>query len=475
MNMQAKSKLALLIMLIALMLMAGASVFSLAAKRNVKPHQLMILFTGDDLGTNKSCGCHSTGDYGGIPRRANLLKKLRDAGNDILLLDVGDAVNGAGEYADIKARFFAAAFPYLKYDVCGVGEMEARYMKEFGTSTPFTNAITTISANVYDIATSKLLAPATYTIKETKNGLKVGVISVLSEALVDQYMQEKIGIKAKPVREALKQTLPEVRGKSDVVVLLFHGDLKTSRALAMEFPEIDIILDGHPTDPPLDKAEQIGNTILATTKSAGKYVGKIILDISADRKITKSAFESMPVDNTYPDDEEMVKLVAQNDKDLEDYYARMRTQYAQNSTDDRTQPRQPKPFVTVNKCRECHPAEFTAWSKTRHARSYNDLMKDSRASNPECVSCHTTGFKLQGGFTSIAETADLTQVQCEMCHGPGVIHSRRANKNYGAVSMNTCVQCHNRANSPRFDYATYRPKILHKPADPNAKPPSIGH
>lgn len=352
--------------------------------------------------------------------------------------------------------------------------MEARYMKEYGTSTPFSKDISTLNSNVYDSSTSKQLATKGYVIKETGNGLKVGIIAALSEVLVDQYMQDKIGIKATPVREALKHDLAEVRSKSDIVVLLFHGDLKTARALATEFPDIDIILDGHPTDQPLDKAEQIGKTILATTKSSGKYVGKMVLDIAADRKITKFECEYLPVDKTYPDDEEMVKLVAQNDKDIEDYYARMRTQYTRYSTDT-TQPRQPKPFVTVNKCRECHPAEFTAWSKTKHAHAWDALTKDSRSTNPECVSCHTTGFKLQGGFTSLNETPDLTQVQCEMCHGPGIIHSRRANKDYGAVSMTACVQCHNRANSPKFDYATYKPKILHKPADPNVQTPSIGH
>lgn len=370
-------------------------------------------------------------------------------------------INGAGEFASIKAKFYKQALPYLHYDAMGIGEMEARYMKENGDADPFSSSVTVISANVMDVATRKPLAHEPYVIKKTKNGLKVGIISVLSDTMLDQFMRDKIGIQTKAVKEALENNLAKLHEKSDLVVLLYHGDLQSAKAIAAEFKGIDIILVGHASGMNQEKPEQVNKVIIMGTRSSGKYVGKLVLDIAADRTISASTGEYVPMDTSYADDPEMLKLIAQNDKDIEDYYARMRMQYARY-TGDPTQPRTPQPFVTDSKCRECHAQEHNSWRQTGHAKAFEALRKGDRVHDPECISCHSTGNKLKGGFTSEEMTPGLMGVQCESCHGPGVIHSRRPAKGYGAVMQSTCAQCHDRANSPKFDYDVYRTRILHK-------------
>jgi len=129
-------------------------------------------------------------------------------------------------------------------------------------------------------------------------------------------------------------------------------------------------------------------------------------------------------------------------------------------------PRSPKPFVGASKCAECHAKESESWQKTGHAKAFVDLSKDNRQTDAECLSCHTTGFKVKGGFTSESATAHLKDVQCEACHGPGVMHSRRPQKGYGAVSEMTCLQCHDPANSPKFEYKTYLGKVVHTSPEP---------
>ena len=48
--------IALALSALIVMLILGIGVWSFAGKKEIKPHKLTILFTGDDLGTVKPCG-----------------------------------------------------------------------------------------------------------------------------------------------------------------------------------------------------------------------------------------------------------------------------------------------------------------------------------------------------------------------------------------------------------------------------------
>ena len=46
-------------------------------------------------------------------------------------------------------------------------------------------------------------------------------------------------------------------------------------------------------------------------------------------------------------------------------------------------------------------------------------------------------------------------VQCESCHGPLRGHPEDGRVDAHAVTEATCVGCHDAANSPDFDFASY--------------------
>jgi len=386
----------------------------------------------------------------------------------VLLLDAGDVISGSEEYARIKADFASKALPGMGYDAVGMGEMEARYVKELQSRKPYGD-IPLISANLTDEKTRKPIGSDQYVIKKTRLGLKVGIISVLAPFLVDVSLQQRAGVSISPAADVLKREFKRLRDRSDLVILLSHGDLDGARRLAQDFPGIDVIIVGHCNSSTIqEKPEQIGTTLLMTTRTSGKYLGKLALDIGADRKIAGYSGEYVPMDATLQDDPEMTKLVAEQDKTIEDYYARMRLQYVRYNPVDSTQPRSPQPFVTATKCRECHLSEYNSWQKTKHQTAFEALRKDKKTADPECISCHTTAFKAKGGFLSEYATPQFKGVQCEVCHGPGVMHSRKPAKGYGAVIQSTCGQCHDRANSPKYDFQVYKALIIHEKG-PGAK------
>jgi len=146
-------------------------------------------------------------------------------------------------------------------------------------------------------------------------------------------------------------------------------------------------------------------------------------------------------------------------------------------------------FVGPQTCtEECHREQGKSWARTRMAQSFEALRPGVFAEQkrlvgldpdadytrePECLSCHTTGYGLVGGFVSIEETPDMAGVTCEACHGAGgryvktvmdaddpTFETEKA-RDAGLVyppTARVCRKCHNE-DSPfidigyQFDYA----------------------
>lgn len=79
-------------------------------------------------------------------------------------------------------------------------------------------------------------------------------------------------------------------------------------------------------------------------------------------------------------------------------------------------------YVGNTKCRLCHRDFFLGRKKDHHDYALEKIIKEGYDSNPRCLVCHSTGFGIETGFTSMKETPRLANVQCEGCHGPGNIH-----------------------------------------------------
>ncbi len=139
-------------------------------------------------------------------------------------------------------------------------------------------------------------------------------------------------------------------------------------------------------------------------------------------------------------------------------------------------------YMGRNTCALCHsgsdvvPDMMTPWSKTGHATFFTRAI-DGEASDhygKNCISCHVVGFDantnaVNGGFDDIATQLgwqvpltftngnwdampaalkNLSNIQCESCHGPGSEHAYSDGilGNISAISVTyeagNCGQCH---------------------------------
>lgn len=96
-------------------------------------------------------------------------------------------------------------------------------------------------------------------------------------------------------------------------------------------------------------------------------------------------------------------------------------------------------YQSPQRCRECHEAEFQAWSNTTHANASFDPIFQlylQQAEEPgECFACHTTGYSaITGQFM-------LAGVTCEACHGPYRLEHPEESMVI-AESEDLCGTCH---------------------------------
>lgn len=122
-------------------------------------------------------------------------------------------------------------------------------------------------------------------------------------------------------------------------------------------------------------------------------------------------------------------------------------------------------FAGSESCRACHPAAYTQWSTTPHARATASLQAVSRANDRDCFACHVTGaHHPEGPQSPEGLSPALYNVGCESCHGPGLAH-RDAPADHPmspTVAPEVCTACHDGdRDGGRFDAATYRPKVVH--------------
>ena len=132
--------------------------------------------------------------------------------------------------------------------------------------------------------------------------------------------------------------------------------------------------------------------------------------------------------------------------------------------DDSAKAPESSPFVGATVCQGCHPSQWSQWRTTGHAKAYKTLVGENHALDFDCVGCHTTGYRKEGGPKDPFSVAGFTNVQCESCHGAGRAHAKEPKKVKLSKSFDEgfCRSCHSvEQTGDRFVFGEYLPKVAH--------------
>lgn len=228
-----------------------------------------------------------------------------------LLVDAGDIFfkhdrkNSPGsKSAQIGAAGIAQAYMLMGYEAIGLSARDLQagkdfFQKKIPDSLPF------VSCN----AVTKELQPffAPFLIKRL-NGVNIGIIGLtggsapLQDFLLNDWQQ------------ALRQYLPSVREKVDVLLLLSSLDMDDNKEISTLFPEIDLIVStsnnyGNTT-------KLLNKTLLVQVAGEGNMLGQLLVNWSP---LAKEGWQELEADST----EELEKLLAASDKRVENLHQAM--------------------------------------------------------------------------------------------------------------------------------------------------------
>lgn len=116
-------------------------------------------------------------------------------------------------------------------------------------------------------------------------------------------------------------------------------------------------------------------------------------------------------------------------------------------------------YVGSDVCKACHPNEYKSFiTYAKKATSFKSIERVKKGLTEEelkgCYYCHTTGYGKPGGFISEEKTPHLKNAGCEVCHGPGELHSKMKNPAYIKRYLTTkdCERCHTFERIKAFRY-----------------------
>ncbi|MFW6220991.1 MAG: hypothetical protein ACOC4C_00870 [Fibrobacterota bacterium] len=204
-----------------------------------------IIAGGETHGLVQPCDCPGQ-PGGGLAQRATVIEKQR-ADHNILLLDAGGFAAGglyddysAGRHADsIRTVAMIEAMGMIGYDAVGVGDDDIQFGGTWLRSLGDSAALALVSAN-YWIRGDSSIASSYRMVK--KGGLTFAITSLGTPELlfsVDRMVHIKDPI------SALNKVWPAMVNGSDVQIILSHLGEEQSWQLMEQFPEADIIINGH--------------------------------------------------------------------------------------------------------------------------------------------------------------------------------------------------------------------------------------
>jgi 5'-nucleotidase len=133
---------------------------------------------------------------------------------------------------------------------------------------------------------------------KTVGGLKVGLFGLMGKDAAD-VTPTKAPLVFEDIVTAAKRMVMELRaGGADLVIALSHSGIDGTgkgedEVLARMAPGIDVIVSGHTHDK-LEQPVRVGNTVIVTAGSYGRYLGK--LDLSVTPPATAGGSPTVAID-----------------------------------------------------------------------------------------------------------------------------------------------------------------------------------
>ena len=229
------------------------------------------------------------GKLGGLDRTASLIKQIRaDRGEDkVLLLDGGDTWQGSYTSLKTQGSDMLSAMSLLKPDAM-VGHWEFTFGKDRLSQLIEKMNYPFLGGNVFDTEWDEAVFESTQFFE--KGGVNVAVIGQhfpYTPIANPRHLVEGWSFGIRP--GVIQKNVDKAKRKgAEIVVLLSHNGFDVDQKLASILNDVDVILTGHTHDA-IPEAIKINNTLILSSGSHGKYLGRIDLDVKNGKVVDFSS------------------------------------------------------------------------------------------------------------------------------------------------------------------------------------------
>ncbi|UCD56286.1 MAG: hypothetical protein JSV16_10655, partial [Candidatus Hydrogenedentota bacterium] len=218
--------------------------------------------------------------------------------------------------------------------------------------------------------------------------VRVAVIGVISTEFGAEIEETNPGLIVEEYGPKLEQLIGQLRGRSDLLILLAHVSDDEALALAARFPQIDLIIASHSGDEPFPAPLPASGVPIVFAGSNGMHVGVARFRVEEERA-RLGAYSVEKLDGRFDDSPHMLAL-------LDDYRQMVKAEKLLEAF-PRTEYGEAK-FTGNESCRRCHSLSSFRFRKEKHAVAFEGIEEKGHEYDPECVRCHTVGFGYVSGF-----------------------------------------------------------------------------
>lgn len=234
------------------------------------------------------------GRMGGLDRTATLVKAIRaERGEDkVLFLDGGDTWQGSYTSLKTNGQDMVECMKLLKPDAM-TGHWEFTFGEERFLEIVESMGYPFLASNIFDAEWDEPAFDNTAMFE--KGGVQVAVIGQAmpyTPIANPRWMFPKWSFGIRP--DVLQANVDAAReAGAEIVVLISHNGFDVDRKLCSVVKGIDVILTGHTHDA-VPMALQVEDTLVMSSGSHGKYLGRIDLEVSGG-KVTGYNSKLIPV------------------------------------------------------------------------------------------------------------------------------------------------------------------------------------
>jgi 2',3'-cyclic-nucleotide 2'-phosphodiesterase (5'-nucleotidase family) len=218
-----------------------------------------------------------------------------------LILDAGDIFTGTFMSDNFSGAPTIQAMNKIGYNAGTIGNHEFDYGQPALHLRLREAKFPVLSANL-DTPIPEIKKYTVLTVK----GIRFGIIGLTTEELkTTTHPKNLTGVTVHDIVETVRQILPEVRRRSDFIIVTAHIDRPEQKRIADAFPEIRLIITGH------DHGELgpvwYGQTLAAATGSNLRNVGRVDL-VFSNKKLSQMDAKLIPLVQ-FPPDPEIARIL----------------------------------------------------------------------------------------------------------------------------------------------------------------------